>query len=259
MFALGQRRVEGRLRGAWSPGSSRAGAWTSSIARSTRSTSARFGASEWPRARFLGSSWRGVSRRRRGAAAGASTRTSPRDGRGSSTPRLDPPAVLRARPGSGRGARRALGAGSRAAGLRDARSFTVSGQRERPGDGVLAVTTMLRARTCGSATTAATSLTGPQGIPRVLEALDPLAGAARGETLEFGGSEPRRVRVRSALRREVAHHARAPRARGSWQSASNKRSLPAAITTWPSRVANAAKGAIDGCREPSGPGVSPVA
>ena len=36
-------------------------------------------------------------------------------------------------------------------------------------------------------------------------------------------------------------------------------SLPAAMAMWPSLVAKAAKGAIEGWREPSRPGTSPVA
>ena len=138
-------------------------------------------------------------------------------------------------------------------------SFTgLPASEKRPASGSSAVTTMLRARTCGSARTWATSFSGPQGMPQASSAAShsAVARAAKAGSSSLASSST--LRVRSSLLRKRGSRASSGRSNAD-ASFAKSASLPAATITYPSRVAKAWKGAIEGWREPSGPGTEPVA
>ena len=115
---------------------------------------------------------------------------------------------------------------------------------------------MLRARMLGLAITSAMLLMGEQGTPAASSLASQAAArsADRAASISFSSSGARAVRLWLSAKRGSSARSALPRVshsrRNSW-------SLPAAMTSHRSAARKAAKGVMDGWREPSGPGGSP--
>ena len=121
-----------------------------------------------------------------------------------------------------------------------------------------ASTSMLRAATCGSANTSAMPATGDTGTPAASSAAVQSAVLRRASAASSAALSASRWSVRAELAANRGSDARSGTSSTS-QRRPNSRSLPAAITIWPSAVRKVSNGVIDGCRDPSGPGSTPVA